>query len=117
MRNFNIYDPIKRGQGLVLDGQTLAHIEVSCHYPADRLVLMHGHFQVLQNSEGTEEGTLLKLLSRCITPSGTFSQLPLHPLDGSYGPRRQAPVPYLAVHASARGRRHQRQARCRTRPP
>ena len=29
MKNFNIYDPMKRGQGLVLDGQTLAHIEVS----------------------------------------------------------------------------------------
>ncbi|KAI0760099.1 DNA mismatch repair protein Msh6 [Fomes fomentarius] len=52
MKNFNVYDPMKRGQGLVLDGQTLAHIEV------------------LQNSEGTEEGTLFKLLSRCITPSG-----------------------------------------------
>ncbi|KAI0630999.1 DNA mismatch repair protein Msh6 [Trametes polyzona] len=52
MKNFNVYDPMKRGQGLVLDGQTLAHVEV------------------LQNSEGTEEGTLLKLLGRCITPSG-----------------------------------------------
>ena len=30
MKNFNIYDPMKRGQGLVLDGQTLAHIEVYC---------------------------------------------------------------------------------------
>lgn len=29
MKNFNVYDPMKRGQGLVLDGQTLAHIEVS----------------------------------------------------------------------------------------
>lgn len=28
MKNFNIYDPMKKGQGLVLDGQTLAHIEV-----------------------------------------------------------------------------------------
>ena len=28
MKNFNVYDPMKRGQGLVLDGQTLAHIEV-----------------------------------------------------------------------------------------
>lgn len=28
MRNFNIYDPMKKGLGLVLDGQTLAHIEV-----------------------------------------------------------------------------------------
>ncbi|KZT01205.1 DNA mismatch repair protein Msh6 [Laetiporus sulphureus 93-53] len=52
MKNFNVYDPMKRGQGLVLDGQTLAHIEV------------------LLNNEGTEEGSLLKLLSRCITPSG-----------------------------------------------
>ncbi|KAI0822933.1 DNA mismatch repair protein Msh6 [Trametes gibbosa] len=52
MKNFNVYDPMKRGQGLVLDGQTLAHVEV------------------LQNNEGTEEGTLLKLLGRCITPSG-----------------------------------------------
>ncbi|KAG6815417.1 hypothetical protein H0H87_002062 [Tephrocybe sp. NHM501043] len=29
MKNFNIYDPMKKGQGLTLDGQTLAHIEAS----------------------------------------------------------------------------------------
>ncbi|KAF7311618.1 DNA mismatch repair protein [Mycena kentingensis (nom. inval.)] len=52
MKNFNVYDPLKRGQGLVLDGQTLAHIEV------------------LVNNEGTEEGTLLKLLQRAVTPFG-----------------------------------------------
>ncbi|KAF5379188.1 hypothetical protein D9615_005989 [Tricholomella constricta] len=52
MRNFNVYDPMKRGQGLTLDGQTLAHIEV------------------LVNNEGTEEGSLLRLLGRCITPFG-----------------------------------------------
>ncbi|KAF9069417.1 muts domain V-domain-containing protein [Rhodocollybia butyracea] len=52
MRNFNVYDPMKRGQGLVLDGQTLAHIEV------------------LVNNEGTDEGSLLKLLGRCVTPFG-----------------------------------------------
>ncbi|RDB29773.1 DNA mismatch repair protein msh6 [Hypsizygus marmoreus] len=52
MRNFNIYDPMKKGQGLTLDGQTLAHIEV------------------LLNNEGTEEGSLLKLLGRCTTPFG-----------------------------------------------
>jgi DNA mismatch repair protein MSH6 len=28
-RNFNIYDPLKEGKGLVLDGQTLGHMEVS----------------------------------------------------------------------------------------
>ncbi|KAJ6618260.1 muts domain V-domain-containing protein [Mycena sp. CBHHK59/15] len=50
MRNFNVYDPMKRGQGLILDGQTLAHIEV------------------LLNNEGTDEGSLLKLLSRSVTP-------------------------------------------------
>ncbi|KAH9917640.1 DNA mismatch repair protein Msh6 [Epithele typhae] len=68
MKNFNIYDPMKRGQGLVLDGQTLAHIEV------------------LQNSECTEEGTLFKLLGRCITPAGKrlfriWLCMPLHLLD------------------------------------
>ncbi|KAK2461207.1 hypothetical protein APHAL10511_006734 [Amanita phalloides] len=52
MRNFNIYDPMKKGEGLTLDGQTLAHLEI------------------LLNNEGTESGTLLKLLNRCITPSG-----------------------------------------------
>jgi len=34
MKNFNIYDPMKRGEGLVLDGQTLAHIEVGLTVPA-----------------------------------------------------------------------------------
>ncbi|KAI4525062.1 DNA mismatch repair protein Msh6 [Schizophyllum commune Loenen D] len=52
MKNFNVYDPMKRGEGLVLDGQTLAHLEV------------------LMNNEGTDEGSLLKLLSRCVTPFG-----------------------------------------------
>ncbi|KAI0300141.1 muts domain V-domain-containing protein [Multifurca ochricompacta] len=52
MKNFNVYDPMKKGQGLILDGQSLAHIEV------------------LLNSEGTEEGSLLQLLGRCVTPFG-----------------------------------------------
>ncbi len=28
MKNFNVYDPMKRGQGLTLEGQALAHLEV-----------------------------------------------------------------------------------------
>jgi hypothetical protein len=28
MRNFDVYDPMKRGSNVVLDGQTLAHVEV-----------------------------------------------------------------------------------------
>ncbi|KAL7412649.1 muts domain V-domain-containing protein [Mrakia frigida] len=51
-KNFDIYDPIRQGQNLVLDGQTLAHIEV------------------LVNNEGGEEGSLLKILQRCTTPFG-----------------------------------------------
>ncbi|KAF8960367.1 hypothetical protein BDZ97DRAFT_1922267 [Flammula alnicola] len=52
MKNFNIYDPMRKGMGLTLDGQTLSHLEI------------------LLNNEGTEEGSLLKLLGRCITPFG-----------------------------------------------
>lgn len=52
VRNFNIFDPIRNGQALVVDGQTLAHVEV------------------LQNSEGTDEGTVFKLLCRCETSFG-----------------------------------------------
>lgn len=48
----DIFDPIRDGQSLVLDGQTLAHIEI------------------LQNSLGTDDGTLFKLLCRCSTPFG-----------------------------------------------
>ena len=33
MKNFNIYDPLKKGEGLTLDGQTLAHIEVGFCVP------------------------------------------------------------------------------------
>jgi len=29
MKNFNIYDPMKRGLGMTLDGQTLSHLEVN----------------------------------------------------------------------------------------
>ncbi|ODN76137.1 hypothetical protein L202_06063 [Cryptococcus amylolentus CBS 6039] len=51
-KNFNIYDPIREGKYLILDGKTL------------------GHMEVLVNNEGGVEGTLLELLQRCGTPSG-----------------------------------------------
>lgn len=70
MKNFNVYDPMKRGQGLLLDGQTLSHLEVGCSCS------VAGHeidgIQVLLNNEGTEEGSLLKLLNRASTPFGKF---------------------------------------------
>ncbi|WVQ93995.1 hypothetical protein IAU59_001073 [Kwoniella sp. CBS 9459] len=51
-RNFNIYDPIREGKNLILDGQTL------------------GHMEVLVNGEGGLDGTLLQLLQRGQTPFG-----------------------------------------------
>ena len=53
-RNFNIYDPIREGNRLILDGLTL------------------GHMEVLVNNEGGIEGTLLELLQKCATPFGQF---------------------------------------------
>jgi DNA mismatch repair protein MSH6 len=55
-RNFNIYDPIREGNRLILDGLTL------------------GHMEVLVNNEGGTEGTLLELLQNCATPFGMSAQ-------------------------------------------
>ncbi|SPO26840.1 related to MSH6 - DNA mismatch repair protein [Ustilago trichophora] len=51
-RNFNIFDPLRQDKCLVLDAQSLTHLNV------------------LQNDEGTDEGTLHRLLNRCVTPFG-----------------------------------------------
>ncbi|CAG8434233.1 1760_t:CDS:10 [Ambispora gerdemannii] len=63
--NFHIYDPIRHTTSLILDGQTLLNLEV---------------FE--NNFDGSEEGTLFKLLNRCITPFGkrTFKRWLCHPL-------------------------------------
>ena len=42
MKNFDIYDPMKRGQGLTLDGQTLAHLEVTIFFFSTSAYLMGG---------------------------------------------------------------------------
>ena len=42
MKNFNIYDPMKKGQGLTLDGQTLAHLEVTILFSLTYTYLMGG---------------------------------------------------------------------------
>ena len=70
-RNFNIYDPLRKGQALLLDGQTLSHIEVSSLIGLEKGSSgAESCFQVLLNSDGTEDGTLHRLLGRCITPYG-----------------------------------------------
>jgi DNA mismatch repair protein MSH6 len=85
-KNFNIYDPIKEGKNLVLDGVTL------------------GHMEVLVNNEGGTEGTLLELLQNCVTPSGKSYPSRLFILLMS----RQTIVQDLAWRAASRSGGHQR---------
>ena len=64
-KNIKLYDPIRNGTSLVLDGQTLANLEI------------------FQNSfDGGIEGTVFKLLQNSITPFGKrlFKQWLCHPL-------------------------------------
>jgi len=61
---------MRKGLGLVLDGQTLAHLEVhrfNCFHLAWLIVM-----KVLVNGDGSEEGTLLSLIGRCVTPFGEY---------------------------------------------
>ncbi|KAJ3317692.1 DNA mismatch repair protein msh6 [Blyttiomyces sp. JEL0837] len=63
--NFKVYDPLQSSGTLVLDGQTLLNLEI------------------FENSaDGTSNGTLFKLLNRCITPQGKrlFKSWVCHPL-------------------------------------
>ena len=64
-RNISVYDPVRQATSLVLDGQTLANLEV------------------LQNSDdGSIDGTLLQLLGNAVTPFGKrlFKRWLCHPL-------------------------------------
>lgn len=64
-KNVMMYDPIRNATSLVLDGQTLANLEI------------------FQNShDGSTEGTVFKLLANSITPFGKrlFKQWLCHPL-------------------------------------
>jgi DNA mismatch repair protein MSH6 len=104
-KNFNIYDPLKEGKNLVLDGVTLGHMEVSCfprgEHQADN--------QVLVNNEGGTDGTLLELLQLCQTPSGKFHE----PTRSSRLRKRKAVVQNLALFASARPHGDQRKVSTR----
>ncbi|OWP05366.1 hypothetical protein B2J93_8108 [Marssonina coronariae] len=63
--NFTAYSPIQKGTTLVLDGQTLVNLEVFAN-----------------TFDGSQNGTLFTLLSRCVTPFGKrmFRQWVCHPL-------------------------------------
>lgn len=64
-KNVRVYDPMQKTSSLVLDGQTLANLEI------------------FQNShDGSEEGTVFKLLNNCTTPFGKrlFRRRLCHPL-------------------------------------
>ncbi|KAG0243739.1 DNA mismatch repair protein msh6 [Mortierella sp. GBA43] len=64
-KNFHIYDPVRQASTLILDGQTLTNLEI---------------FQ--NNGDGSEAGTVIKLLNRCVTPFGKrlFRRWLCHPL-------------------------------------
>lgn len=64
-KHIQMYDPIRLGTSLVLDGQTLANLEI------------------FQNShDGSTDGTVFKLLANSITPFGKrlFKRWLCHPL-------------------------------------
>ena len=66
MKNFERYDPLHQDSTLILDGQTLKNLEI------------------FRNSfDGGSQGTLLRLLDRCITPFGKrlFRSWLCHPLQ------------------------------------
>ena len=54
MQNFHRYDPMQHASSLILDGQTLINLEI-----------------LENNIDGSEQGTLLRLLNRCVTPFGS----------------------------------------------
>ncbi|BFZ63086.1 DNA mismatch repair protein msh6 [Saitoella coloradoensis] len=63
--NFHIYDPVRKATSLVLDGQTLANLEIFAN-----------------TFDGGADGTLFKFLNRCVTPFGKrlLRQWVCHPL-------------------------------------
>jgi len=55
LKNFHIYDPLRGSSSLILDGQTLVNLEI------------------FENTvDGTDEGTLFKLINRCDTGMGSY---------------------------------------------
>ena len=68
--NFSEYDPTKKADSLVLDGQTLLNLEI------------------FENTfDGTEKGTLFSLINHCETPFGKrqFKRWVCHPLKSAAG--------------------------------
>ncbi|CAJ0650325.1 6592_t:CDS:10 [Entrophospora sp. SA101] len=65
VKNFHNYDPIHHATSLILDGQTLANLEI---------------FE--NNMDRSDKGTVFNLLNHCVTPFGkrTFKQWLCHPL-------------------------------------
>jgi len=65
LKNFSVYDPIRKATSLVLDGKTLLNLEIFTN-----------------TYDGSPAGTLFAMLNRCITPSGKrmLKQWVCHPL-------------------------------------
>ncbi|CCX07944.1 DNA mismatch repair protein Msh6 [Pyronema domesticum] len=65
LKNFQIYDPVKKATSLVLDGKTLLNLEIFAN-----------------SYDGSAAGTLFPILNKCITPFGKrmLKQWVCHPL-------------------------------------
>ncbi|KAA8913009.1 muts domain V-domain-containing protein [Sphaerosporella brunnea] len=65
LKNFHIYDPIRKATSLVLDGKTLQNLEIFAN-----------------TYDGSPAGTLFLLLNKCVTPFGKrmLKQWVCHPL-------------------------------------
>ena len=117
MKNFNVYDPMKRGQGLVLDGQTLAHIEVCISIMSisvlSTLTFLAGSTKQRRQRRGYAASAAqpLHYPFRSGFDWSVSSQRRLTRSD------RQASVPHLALYASSPNLRHQRTSRCCSRSP
>ena len=104
-RNFNIYDPLRKGQALLLDGQTLAHIEVSALIRSEKELSVA--FRCSSTAMGPRKGRCITYLEGALHLTVSITILVFDGL-AVYGARRKAPVPYLALQPAARHQGYQR---------
>ena len=107
-RNFNIYDPLRKGQALLLDGQTLAHIEVRPWSDQRKgAVRLRVAFRYSSTAMGRKKGRCITCLDAALHLTVSITILVL---DGiaAYGARRKASIPYLALQPTARYQGYQR---------
>ena len=101
-RNFNIYDPLRKGQALLLDGQTLAHIEVSSLVGSEtRAVQLRVGFRYFSIAMGRKKGRYITCLDGALPLMVSITTL-IFDDTATHGAHRKAAVPYMALQSAAR---------------